>query len=82
MNNQLELDLPKDYQSSEGFKEAAAEFHSNKRFRNMQPLFLCYNAASKDNKKFFVSYRFSKKMVQSFKKIQILDEHDDRPISA
>jgi hypothetical protein len=64
MNNQLEIDLPNDYESSEGYLKAISEFVQIRGRKDLQPIFLCYNTKTKQ---FFVSKIFKLETIESYK---------------
>ena len=68
-NIQLSLDLPKDYESQDGFKEAAQQYEVYKNDKNKQPVFLMYNVVKKQ---FYVGCHFSKDMIDRYKHLKIV----------
>lgn len=63
---QLTLDLPNDYEASDGYIKAMEQYLKDVKRIDIAPVFLCYN---KTNKTFFVSMFFSKEMVSNFARI-------------
>lgn len=72
MSNQLEIDLPNDYESSEGYTKALEEFMRITGRKDLQPIYLCYNEKTKQ---FFVSKIFKRATVESYK-IRIIQSNE------
>jgi len=69
MNNQLELELPAEYQNSDQYKEQKALFERLDKPRGTN-IFLCYNSTTK---RFFVARWWKRETIESYQSIKIIE---------